>query len=504
VSDELELKYTVEDLTGLEAWLDRELWSTGTDLAADGWRETRLSDRYFDTKDGALETAGLGARLRRSGDRTTVGLKSDIRVDDALHQRDELEAEAAYSLQPANWPRSRVRDTVETLVAGRRLYERFVLRQARKEREYRAAQGACAVSLDRVAVLYRGRSVGEFGQLEVELRDGGEDVLREVAQRLEASELVRPEPRSKMVMAAELVGARRGMQADDLFAEAGRKVLRGHLERMLEREQAMRDGDTLALKQMRVATRRMRATWRVFDGAYRPREQRRYVRQLRQVARQLGAVRDLDVLIESLPQMPELEPLTRTWRNQRGKAWRRLMRLLGSDAYRTFVKDYRRFTRSGRESVAPKFAAQRVRDLAGSRIWSAYERARSHDPLGSAQPDAAALHGLRIDAKRLRYTLETFRDVVAGQTVGELIERVIQIQDHLGELNDATVAVGELDAWLADSGADAPQSARSAVEEVRAERSSEADRLLGTFAVKWREIAGPSFGDPLADCLKSL
>jgi len=37
----------------------------------------------------------------------------------------------------------------------------------------------------------------------------------------------------------------------------------------------------------------------VFDGAYRPKVQR-YVRELRMVATALGAVRDLDVLVEGL------------------------------------------------------------------------------------------------------------------------------------------------------------------------------------------------------------
>ena len=38
---------------------------------------------------------------------------------------------------------------------------------------------------------------------------------------------------------------------------------------------------------MRVATRRMRAAWRVFDGAY-GQAQRRYVKELRVVAARLG------------------------------------------------------------------------------------------------------------------------------------------------------------------------------------------------------------------------
>ena len=62
-----------------------------------------------------------------------------------------------------------------------------------------------------------------------------------------------------------------GVMAEDLHSEAGRKVLRFHLARMLAREPGTRDGaDPEELHGMRVATRRMRAAWRVFGDAYQP------------------------------------------------------------------------------------------------------------------------------------------------------------------------------------------------------------------------------------------
>ena len=55
------------------------------------------------------------------------------------------------------------------------------------------------------------------------------------------------------------------MTGDDHIAEAGRKVLRFHLARMLDREDGTRSGiDPVDVHKMRVATRRQRAAWRVF------------------------------------------------------------------------------------------------------------------------------------------------------------------------------------------------------------------------------------------------
>ena len=57
------------------------------------------------------------------------------------------------------------------------------------------------------------------------------------------------------------------------------------------------------------ATRRMRAAWRVFDGAYRPKAQKRYVKELRTVATALGGVRDMDVQLQDLARYTKtLEP----------------------------------------------------------------------------------------------------------------------------------------------------------------------------------------------------
>ena len=50
---------------------------------------------------------------------------------------------------------------------------------------------------------------------------------------------------------------------------------------------------------MRVATRRQRAAWRVFGDSFRAGRTKRFRSGLREVAGRLGAVRDLDVLLEA-------------------------------------------------------------------------------------------------------------------------------------------------------------------------------------------------------------
>ena len=205
------------------------------------------------------------------------------------------------------------------------------------------------------------------------------------------------------------VGKTPGVTGDDLHAEAGRKVLRFHLARMIAREPGTREGeDPEELHAMRVSTRRMRAAWRVFGDGFRDARTTKFRRRLRIVAARLGTVRDLDVLIEategfaaSLPSSERdgLDPLIGAWREQRDAGRRLLVRELDSAGHRRFVEDYRDFVLTPGADVRPvdPTSPHRVRDTAGSRIWNAYEQVRAYESV-LKWADVPTLHQLRIEA----------------------------------------------------------------------------------------------------------
>ncbi len=213
-------------------------------------------------------------------------------------------------------------------------------------------------------------------------------VSTDLADLVEATGFVVPEPRSKeqiahhyVAQAAEdrsqylpVVPTSPGVRADDTLGTAGRKVLRMHLARMLSFEAGTRSGeDPEDLHKMRVATRRMRAAWHVFDGAYRPKVQRRYVKELRSIARALGEVRDIDVLLEGLdhyiaglpgPGREAVEPLRAAWRRQREEARGHLLTRLDSKGYRDVrgrLPRLHRVTRCGRAADPTGPARPRAR-----------------------------------------------------------------------------------------------------------------------------------------------
>ncbi len=476
--EELELKYLIDDVDAAAAQIDALFPA----LHDNGWHRLRITDRYFDTADHALARAGYGARLRRMGGHTLLTLKSDIEVEGGRHRRVELEAPAGSSLRrPSRWPPSEARDQLLDLVGDRRLIESFRVRQTRRERAISFGRARVALSIDAGVVESIGVPVGEICQLEAELLSGPESGLTRVAARLDAAGTGRPESRSKLVMAAELVAQAGHLRLEDDFAEAGRKVLRRHLLRMLEREIALRQGDPDALRQMRVATRRMRAAWRVFGAAFRKREERRYVAELRRVARALGEVRDMDVLLATLTPGRALAPLAQDWQTRRDAARLRLDTVLAAREYATFVDDYLEFTAEHGAGVPARRSRTAVGNEVDGRIGHAEDRLVVATNAATATADDTAWHALRIAVKRLRYTVETFGDVLDADVAGARIADLRHMQDTLGEMNDAAVAAREAEAWLEGAGAASATSTQAAVRRFVGARRRRASAIRARF-----------------------
>ncbi|MEO5939318.1 MAG: CHAD domain-containing protein, partial [Candidatus Limnocylindrales bacterium] len=297
-------------------------------------------------------------------------------------------------------------------------------------------------------------------------------------------------------------------------AEAGRKVLRFHLAKMIAKEAGTRDGsDPEDLHGMRVATRRQRAAWRVFGEAFRPDRTKKHRGRLREVAARLGAVRDLDVLIEAadgyradLPvsEQRALEPLLAAWRLHRDDARVLLVRELDSDGYRRWLDDYAEFVRDeglAARSVVPT-EPHRVRDTAASRIQAAYEHVRSYEPV-LRWADVDTLHELRIHGKWLRYSLEFVREALGPESDG-LIGRVTALQDHLGLMKDADVAAHLARSFLVEHAGSISDGESGAIARYLVSREKEVARLHRTVGRSWRGVAGIAFRRALGRALAGL
>jgi CHAD domain-containing protein len=303
------------------------------------------------------------------------------------------------------------------------------------------------------------------------------------------------------------------VRGHDPWAEAGRKVLRFHLARMLARVPGVIAGeDPEQVHAMRVAARRMRAAWRVFGDGFEREARRRYQRDLREIGGRLGAVRDLDVLLEILSAYEAqrsnrgragLRPIRDAWVAERETRRVELIDLLGSEAFARSVAEYEEF--AGTEGLAAVPVAPHSPGLVRTRMpataWAAYQAVWAFDDhVGRA--DLTTLHQLRIAGKWLRYTLEFAREALEPEAT-PLIRRVVALQDHLGTQHDLHVA-----ATLARERA-AGEPALSSHEIASVDRfvhhlDDRVVRLGRTLGRTWRPLVAPDYRRRMGRALARL
>ncbi len=310
------------------------------------------------------------------------------------------------------------------------------------------------------------------------------------------------------------------IQAAEPMSEAGRKTMYTHFLRMQANESGTRLGqDIEALHDMRVSTRRMRAAYGIFADHFDPDVLRPFNKGLRRTGRALGAVRDLDVLIEKAEayqagleegQTDALAPLLADWHARREVARREMLDYLDSPAYQGFVSAFQDFlTTPGAGAQAIPIGdplPHQVRHVAPRLILARYEVVRAYETVISGAP-LTTYHMLRIDCKRLRYALEFFREVL-GPEAPEIIKQVTAMQDLLGALQDAHVAEGLIAGFLDEQRKKRkkglPEEALAGVTGYLAVQQTIQQDLVGLFPAPWAALVGHNFRRALALAVAAL
>lgn len=330
----------------------------------------------------------------------------------------------------------------------------------------------------------------------------------------EALELPPPSAGEVALAAAERlgIGPSPDLRADDPWSEAGRKVLRFHLVRMLSHAPAVvATGDPEEVHAMRVAARRMRAAWRVFGNGFEREDRARYLGELRQLGSRLGTVRDLDVQLGILASRSQrrgargreaLEPLLAGALLEREARCGELAKVLSGDAFAAFVADYEAFVATPGLAARelPPTAPSQVRHRMPAEIWSAYQAVWAFDPL-IATADLATLHRLRIAAKWLRYTLEFVRGPLDPDAT-KLIRPVVALQDRLGDQHDVHGAAELARAGLAAAQRTKPQA--RAIGKLIADLDGDVVRLGRGIDRTWRPLADPRYRRALGAAIARL
>lgn len=199
-----------------------------------------------------------------------------------------------------------------------------------------------------------------------------------------------------------------------------------------------RESDEDAVHDLRVALRRTRTVLEIGRDVLGPFHADEVRRALRDVQRATGDLRDEEVLLALLGSLGVEGADVTAWlegRRRRERSLRRaLVQLLRSGALDT-----------GRGLLAALLAF-RIKPSRDKRVHKyarrAVERARREVTRRRAAgpDDPEGLHRLRIAYKRLRYTIETFAEVLP-EDVAAQAQHAARTQSRLGDLHDVDVAI---------------------------------------------------------------
>jgi CHAD domain-containing protein len=430
------------------------------DLGGEPLEPRAFTSVYHDTAERSLARAGITLRRRTERGRSVWQLK--LPAGDA---RLELEEKGGPGALP---------DSLSKLLAAHLRHgpvAPVAELRTRRHGALVARNGTTAeVTIDDVSVMDALRVVEEFVEIEVELKKGKPKQVKAIADELERAGAQETDGTPKLFRVLHVTREQRA----DTPLDALRERLDAQLRAILANDPGTRLGrDPESLHDMRVAVRRTRALLRtaapLFDNDVSP-----FAEELRWLGEKLGAVRDLDVLIDRLLDEShgldetETRALVRMLERRRAGARTSLLRAMAGKRYFALLD------RFGEEvaGLAPSETDDSLEDLATDQLKKLRKRVRR---TADDAPDDE-LHALRKRGKRVRYAFE-----LAGD--GAVVKRAKAFQDALGEHQDSVVAEAAL-RELAEASPDRAIIAGRLIEREREERRD----VRRTWRKTWKRL----------------
>ncbi|HZP51228.1 CYTH and CHAD domain-containing protein [Actinocrinis sp.] len=472
--------------------------------------EQDLDAVYYDTADLRLARFGITVRHRCGEDAPcwTVKFPDPAERGPAL-VRSEIEIPGPRDPLP-----ERVADLVLAYTRNRSLVPVAALRTRRRPFELRdsAGRGLGQIVDDEVTATRENFSPYEFREVEVEIGAGGRfgrELMRAAVTRLEAAGASAGSPIPKLV---RVLGVRATRPPQVRLVELAERPSASELvqhavarsvTQLLRHDPGVRLGtDPEDVHQLRVAARRLRSDLRTFAPLLEG-EQIDAVRQeLGWVGRQVGEVRDADVLgarlaelCATLPEADRAGAARLLQRHQvqsetareamltslRDRRYLRLIdalvKLAGNPPMRATAMD------PNPDSDTPPPAAAMREELAARLVRRPWRRLKRGVAQLGPDPADERLHEVRILAKRCRYAAEAVVPV-SGRRAERLASRMAKVQTVLGDHQDTAVA----EDWLRAAAEADPKARLAAGQLIAAERARRAE-LRARWPVVWSKAS---------------
>ncbi|MDT4910960.1 MAG: hypothetical protein QOC66_88 [Pseudonocardiales bacterium] len=437
---ERELKFDVGD--GWELPNVAALVPTGGSVTR---RSVSLDSTYYDTDDHALRAYRVTLR-RRTGDEDE-GWQLKVPAGDA---RTEIRLPLGTRAVPAA-----LRQLTTGLHAGASLRPVARVQTDRQVHLILATDGTplAELAVDDVIATGMGETaiVSTWREVEVELKDGDEALLKSAAKTLRKSGASPSESGSKLA---------RALGGSSIRIPSPQKsvldVVRGYLA---AQHDAIVTGDLELRNEQdvvhvtRVATRRYRSVLHVFADLFDADRAASLDTELKWYAGVLGAVRDLQVMgnelrteLHALPHELVLGPvsarLEQTLSHELAGARRKLAAAMGGRRYLALLRELRAWTEAPPVAAKDK-PASRLEKYVNKAEAKVSERLQRAADLEDNDRTNEAFHRARKAAKRSRYTAELAAPVM-GKRANASAKQAKKLQTKLGHRQDAVMAVAFL------------------------------------------------------------
>ena len=241
----------------------------------------------------------------------------------------------------------------------------------------------------------------------------------------------------------------------ETVADAARKAIAFGAESLLRHQSATESGEAEPLHQLRVATRRLRATVELFSNFIYASQLKLLRRDLPWLGSEAGAVRECDVtaaLISARASKidPDLQdaiaPIVAALEDRRKLEFSKLCELLESKRYRSLM------VKLSNPAIKKLGSERRLGVAAAQLIRPATHGASRFGKRLTDDAPTLVFHKLRVRLKRLRYELEMIAPLGAKRHK-KTLRRLEQLQEVLGVYHDVTVAIEWLLSYAGTSGA---------------------------------------------------
>ena len=416
---------------------------------------------YWDTSDLRLAREGITLR-HRSGEGDADGWHLKLPVHEAgvpdasTGTRDEV-----HESGPDDHVPDPLRDLIEVYLRGAVLGPVATLQTIRTSYLLLDDAGRPLADLtdDLVSVINQGHIAGRFREIEVEDKGGGLAVLDDVGTVLRTAGAVGGEFVPKVVRA---LGPRATGDPDPPKPTAVdprgsarlavQAILRRYVRVFMANDQAVRRGADDGIHQMRVAARRLRSALKTFRPLVDPDWANSLREELSWVADSLGGARDAEVLLARL--MADLDSLP--IHHVVGPARAKIEQSLGGDlvaATETALATLRserylalvdRLVAAAWDPMTTTVAEAPTGEVLPELVSKSWDRfAKSAGRLRRRDATDDDWHQTRIAAKQARYSAEAVVPIF-GKPAKTLAKQAEEVQELLGEHQDAVVAAGVL------------------------------------------------------------